>query len=150
MERLEEFLKANGHAAPDNPDNWEGIRQDRGVWFTANANKGAVLRQTLKAGMHVIFADDSERHLHNVKDALDGHAASLFLLHFTAAKDAAKGGLDVGSCDHTLANHCATLFENGHRAFMQLVQEKQRFLKAFIFQQLHQLEAEQKPIHASL
>jgi len=150
VNELEEFLKANGHAAPDNPDRWEGIRQDRGVWFTANANKGAVLRQTLKAGMHVIFADDSERHLHCVKDALDGHAASLSLLHYTAAKDAAKERLNIESCDIALARHCATLFQNKHEAFMQLVQQKQRFLKAFITRQLRQIEDGQKQVDAPL
>merc|ERR1711971_566408 len=144
------FLRSNGYAAPDNPDNWEGIRQDRGVWFTANANKGAVLRQTLAAGKHVIFADDSERHLHDVRKALDGYAASLCLLHFTSAKESAKNRLDPAHCDATLATHCATLFTNKDVGFMKLVQQKQRFLQAFINQQMRLLALTAEPIDESL
>jgi len=150
VKTLENHLRMNGHAAPDNPDAWEGIRQDRGVWFTANANKGALLRQVLKTGSHVVFADDSERHLHDVRAALDGHAASVRLLHYTAAKDAAQARLNIDSCDLALAGHCATLFEKENSGFMDLVQSKQKFLKAFVSSQLEHLDAQQKPINPSL
>eukprot|EP00927_Polykrikos_kofoidii_P059272 TRINITY_DN54476_c0_g1_i1.p1 TRINITY_DN54476_c0_g1~~TRINITY_DN54476_c0_g1_i1.p1 ORF type:complete len:359 (+),score=61.89 TRINITY_DN54476_c0_g1_i1:103-1077(+) len=150
VNELENYLRSNGYAAPDNPESWEGIRQDRGVWFTANANKGAMLRQTLKAGTHVIFADDSERHLHDAKAALDGHAASVCLLHYTAAKDAAKGQLDAASCDRDLAGHCAALFDQKHSGFMALVQRKQPFLRVFIDRQLELLAAAETPQDVSL
>jgi len=150
VRELEDYLRSNGYAAPDNPDAWEGIRQDRGVWFTANANKGAMLRQILKAGTHVIFADDSARHLHDTKAALDGYAASLCLLHYITAKESAKKQLDAESCDQVLAAHCAALFEQEHPAFMALVQSKQSFLRSFINQQMQRLEASQTPPDASL
>jgi len=147
---LEGYLRANGHAAPDNPDKWEGIGQSRGVWFTANANKGAILRQTLPAGSHVIFADDSERHLHNVRDALDGHAASVSLLHYTAAKDAAKERLDVAKCDLALAAFCADLHQRSDPALMELVGSKQTFLKTFIGRRLDEAAARQEQADEAL
>jgi len=150
LKDLEELLKANGHAAPDCPDDWPGILQDRGVWFTANANKGAMLRHTLKAGLHVIFADDSERHLHNVLAALDGHAASVRVLHYTAAKDAAKARLDAVSCDLALAGHCAALYQKRDRRFLELVQRKPEVLKAIVGHQVQHLESQQQPVDASL
>merc|ERR1712008_577187 len=117
-------------------DAWEGIRQDRGVWFTANANKGAMLRQIAKAGTHVVFADDSARHLHDAKAALDGYAALLCLLHYITANDSSKLQLDAESCDQVLAAHFAALFEQEHPAFVALVQSKHSFLRSFINQQM--------------
>jgi len=150
VQKLESHLRSNGYAAPDNPDAWEGIRQDRGVWFTANANKGAMMRQILKEGTHVIFADDSARHLHAAKAALDGYAASVSLLHYTAAKDSAKKRLHAESCDQALAGHCAALFQQEQPAFMSLVQSRQAFLRAFINKQMQRLEASQTAPDASL
>merc|ERR1712150_69872 len=150
VKELEDLLRKGGHAAPDNPESWEGIRQDRGVWFSANANKGAVLRHTLKSGSHVIFADGSERHLHNVRDLLCDHAASTRLLHFTAAKDAAIEKLDIEHCDSSIARHCAALFQEKHADFMKLVEGKQRLLKSFIADQLDRsdLKAVQEGLHS--
>lgn len=145
IKRLEDILRT-----PELPPKWEGISCERGVWFTSNANKGSMLRNLLEPGMHVIFADDSLRHLKAVATSLDGHAASLSLFHFTAATAAAKRKLDTTSCDHALAEHCAALLAEKDQAIVEITQTRQAFLRSFIAQQVASAAQAKQKIDPSL
>merc|ERR1712129_218269 len=111
---------------------------------------GSLLRKLLEPDMHVIFADDSLRHLEGVGASLDGYAASVTLFHFTAATSAAKKKLDAASCDQALASHCAALFAEQHPGFLKLVQEKQAFLVRFITGQVTARKEAKQTIESSL
>merc|ERR1711904_199575 len=102
---------------------------------TSNANKGSFLRKLLSAGKHVVFADDSLRHVKSVNDALQGHAASVSALHYTAATSAAKQNLDAESCDRSLACHVGELFASQNHAVLDLVRKRDAFLRNFIAEQ---------------
>merc|ERR1712060_556243 len=91
-----------------------------------------MLRNLLEPRKHVIFVDDSLRHVKAVNTSLDGHAASVTALHFTAATTAAKEKLDAISCDRALAGHIAALFAEKDAAILELVQKRQAFLHRFI------------------
>merc|ERR1712187_884569 len=91
-----------------------------------------MLRNLLEPEKHVIFVDDSLRHIKAVCTSLDGYAASVTALHFTAATTAAKQKLDAASCDRALAGHIAALFAERDLAILALVQQRQAFLRRFI------------------
>lgn len=135
---VEEAMRDKAHVW--DPAKWEGLLLERGVWFTANANKGSLLQKVLPAGMHVVFADDSRRHLVDANAALDGHAASVTGLHFTAATSAAEQNLDSAECDKQMAMHLGSLFAEWDPMLLDLVARKDLFLKKFIQDQ--QLTAE--------
>ena len=107
-----------------------------GVWFTSNANKGSLMRAVLQPGMHVVFADDSARHLVAANAALEGLAASVSCLHFTAATSAASQNLNSANCDQQLAKHVAELFAEGDPIVVKLVQEREPFVHRFLTEQI--------------
>merc|ERR1712176_1208390 len=98
--------------------------------------KGSVLRKLLKPGRHVIFADDSFRHLQAVNTALNGYAASVTSFHYTTATKAAKQKLDAASCDRAVASHVAALFADNNKAIVEFVNKRQAFLSSFILEQV--------------
>merc|ERR1712218_535661 len=121
-EAIAEMAKSLRAESPS-PSSWEGISCERGVWFTANANKGSVLRRLLPPRKHVIFADDSLRHVNAVRTALDGHAASVAALHFTSATTVARERLDTASCERAIAGHMVALFAEGDAGLLSIVRE---------------------------
>lgn len=127
---LEDTLRSNEHVR--DPGAWDGLSFERGVWFTANVNKGSLLRAVLEPATHVVFADDSLRHLVAANAALEGHSASVACLHFTAATAAAKERLNPMNCDRQLAAHAAELFVKGDPVVCALVEHGDIFLRRFI------------------
>ena len=133
LEGLDDLLRSPEHVR--DPKSWEGLSFERGVWFTSNVNKGSLLRAVLQPGMHVVFADDSVRHLVAANAALDGHAASVACLHFTAATSAASKNLNAAKCDEQLAAHIVDLFEEKDPLTTTLVQTCP-FVQRFLAEQL--------------
>ena len=130
---LEGEMRCKEHV--EDPDVWDGLSFERGVWFTSNANKGSLMAKVIKPGMHIVFADDSHRHLVAAQNALRGHAASLACLHFTAATSAAKEKLNATNCDAQLSQHVAELFKEGNPLVAGLVKSREPFLARFMEEQ---------------
>lgn len=136
-------MRAGEHGPPVSAQ-WEGFSSERGVWFTSNANKGAVCQAVLKPGKHIVFADDSLRHVQAVESALKESAASVTALHYTAATSAAKRRLDTASCDRVMAGHIAALFLENDPAILSIVRQKDVFLRRFIAGEIAKHEAGEK------
>ena len=130
LEALEVEMRQREHVR--DPGIWSGLTFEQGVWFTSNANKGSLMRKVFPPGMHVVFADDSRRHLVAANQALDGHAASVQCLHYTGATFAASQKLNPANCDKQMAHYLAELFEEGNAQIMELVAQQEPFLKRFI------------------
>jgi hypothetical protein len=133
LSRLEDEMRCVEHV--QDPDLWDGLSFEKGVWFTSNANKGSLLKKVLIPGMHVVFADDSLRHLIAAQDALKGHAASLSCLHFTAATKAAEENLHAANCDLRMAAYVFDLLKSGDHSVRSLVEQKNLFVRHFMIDQ---------------